>query len=224
MVAPLDVLGGWPVGHVSGPANGVLDYPIDFYALALDDAPDSYVGSGVIYIDDLSCAQVIAMPTPSLSPSPQLTPYTPLTPSAPSGSSTCRVDLIGPPDGAHFGPGDETVTLRWQIDRPLVPNEYFFVNVEFPHDGQTWYDGTWRDPSRQLPDGTQDTQWTLRDYLCQPGFSNTGWYEWYVVVLYQLGPEKSLSDGFVCRSDKREFKWSGCVPTPTPTEDTGPYP
>ena len=217
MTAPLDVLGAWPTNHVSGPANGMLDYPASFYAIVLDDAPDISSGSGVIYIDDLSCADVVYAPPAAL---PQV-PIGPLQPPVgpPQGapSSGCVVTLQEPAEGSEFGGGTETVTLRWLFNRALAPQEYFFVNVEFPHGGQTWFDGTWRDPGQQLPDGTLNTSWPLRDYLCGPGFSDTGWYKWYVTVLHQLGPEKSLSDGFVCRSDKRNFKWSGCAPTPEPT-------
>ena len=211
MSAPLDVVGAWPAGHVSGLENWVLDYPINFHALVLDDAPDTHMGSGAIYIDGLSCAKGPVMVGPPVA-SPAL-----------SSSSPCRVDLQAPPDGSHFGPANETVTLQWQMDRPLAANEYYFVNVEFPHGGTTWYDGTWRDPSRQLPDGTQDTHWTLRDYLCMPGFSDTGWYSWNVSVRVQAGPEKTMDDTVVCESGKRSFEWTGCYPTPTPT-DVVPYP
>lgn len=220
MTAPLDVNGAWPTGHVSGPANGMLDYPLDFHAIVLDDAPDSYTGAGSIYVDDISCSD-LAYSSPAAPPSgPSQPPANPLqTPawSVPAQSSSgCTVTLLDPPEGSQFGGETENVMLKWQFNRQLDPNEYFFVNVEFPHGGATWYDGTWRDPGQQLPDGTRDTSWILRDYLCQPGFSDTGWYKWYVVVMHQLGSEKRLSDGFVCRSDKRNFKWSGCAPTPEP--------
>lgn len=57
MNAYLGVPQSWPSGHVSGPANGIVDYPVDFQALVLDDAPDTYAGSGVIYIDELYCGE-----------------------------------------------------------------------------------------------------------------------------------------------------------------------
>ena len=43
----------WPDGHVSGPDNGVIDYPAKFYALVLD-RPDVGPQTGRIYIDDIS--------------------------------------------------------------------------------------------------------------------------------------------------------------------------
>ncbi len=57
MVAVLDVSGAWPTGHLAGPANGILDYPIHFWALVLDDAPDAYQGQGSLFVDDLCWAQ-----------------------------------------------------------------------------------------------------------------------------------------------------------------------
>ena len=61
MTAYIDPAQPWPSGHISGPDNKVIDYPISFQGLVLDDREDSYVGSGVIYIDDLS-SQVGVIP------------------------------------------------------------------------------------------------------------------------------------------------------------------
>lgn len=44
----------WPWSHISGPANGTVDYPIEFYALALDDQDDSFTGSGTIFVDEIT--------------------------------------------------------------------------------------------------------------------------------------------------------------------------
>ncbi len=63
LTAILDPGQPWPAGHVSGPDNGVIDYPITFQALVLDDAPDSYSGSGTIYLDDLFSREMVAFPT-----------------------------------------------------------------------------------------------------------------------------------------------------------------
>jgi len=43
----------WPSGHVAGPENDVVDYPIRFYALVLDRA-GSGPSTGQIYLDDVS--------------------------------------------------------------------------------------------------------------------------------------------------------------------------
>lgn len=53
----------WPAGHVSGPDNGTIDYPISFQALVLDDAPDSYSGRGTLYLDDLRSQKLAVLPT-----------------------------------------------------------------------------------------------------------------------------------------------------------------
>ncbi len=53
MVGVLDVNQPWPWAHISGPDNGAIDYPVSFYALVLDDAPDAFAGSGTIYVDEL---------------------------------------------------------------------------------------------------------------------------------------------------------------------------
>jgi hypothetical protein len=68
MAAILDPGQPWPSGHISGPDNGAIDYPISFQALVLDDVPDTYSGSGTIYIDDLSSQEGAAPPTPTAIP------------------------------------------------------------------------------------------------------------------------------------------------------------
>jgi hypothetical protein len=82
MHAWLDPTAPWPAGHIEGPANGVIDYPIDFRALVLDDVPDSFAGNGTVYVDDLSCAAgspptATPKPATTLQPSPQ-PPGTPI--------------------------------------------------------------------------------------------------------------------------------------------------
>ena len=98
MAAWLDPAAPWPTGHIDGPSNGVVDYPINFRALVLDDIPDSFTGSGAIYVDDLRCDEVDAPP------------------SLPTSTST-----PSPPD-IHFRADEYTITsgnctwLRWDVD------------------------------------------------------------------------------------------------------------
>jgi hypothetical protein len=54
MMAEIQMGQEWPWGHISGPSNGAVDYPIEFYALVLDDGDDSYTGSGTIFVDQVS--------------------------------------------------------------------------------------------------------------------------------------------------------------------------
>jgi hypothetical protein len=63
MSARLDPDQAWPVGPVSGPDNGTIDYPISFQAIVLDDAPDSYSGRGTLYLDDLRSQKLAVLPT-----------------------------------------------------------------------------------------------------------------------------------------------------------------
>ncbi len=62
MTAYLDTGQAWPAAHIAGPGNGVLDHPVRFHALVLDDVPDTFSGSGTIYVDDLASAQGGAPP------------------------------------------------------------------------------------------------------------------------------------------------------------------
>jgi hypothetical protein len=56
LTASLDTAAPWPQGHISGPDNGQLDYPIKVYALVLDGVPDGTASQGTIYLDDIAVA------------------------------------------------------------------------------------------------------------------------------------------------------------------------
>ena len=56
LTAALDTTAPWPQGHISGPDNGKLDYPIKLYALVLDGVPDGTASQGTIYLDDIMVA------------------------------------------------------------------------------------------------------------------------------------------------------------------------
>jgi hypothetical protein len=71
MTAQLDPNQPWPSGHISGPDNGAIDYPISFQALTLDDGNDGFSGQGTIYIDDLSSQE--GAPVSATTPSPAAT-------------------------------------------------------------------------------------------------------------------------------------------------------
>jgi len=64
MAGAIDVTQEWPWTHISGTDNGKVDYPITFQALVLDDKPDTFTGSGTIYIDDLRADTGSASPSP----------------------------------------------------------------------------------------------------------------------------------------------------------------
>lgn len=86
MAALLDAGQSWPGGSISGPDNGAIDYPISFQALVLDDVPDTYSGSGTIYIDDLNSQEGTAPPTPTPTPPIGVPTPTPTGQPEPGGS------------------------------------------------------------------------------------------------------------------------------------------
>jgi hypothetical protein len=103
MSAYLDVDQPWPAGHIAGPDNGAVDYPISFYGLVLDDAPDAFSGSGTVYVDDLESVLGSGRPaaTPTATPPPPTT--------RPGASIDFRADRT------TLRP-DECTTLRWDVE------------------------------------------------------------------------------------------------------------
>jgi hypothetical protein len=82
MAGSLDVNQPWPWGHISGPDNGTIDYPVSFQAIVLDDNPDSYTGRGTLYVDEIRSSDqptlaAAASATPSASGTVISQPYTP---------------------------------------------------------------------------------------------------------------------------------------------------
>ncbi len=49
----------WPWTHISGPKNDTVEYPISFRALVLDDLNNAFNGSGEIFLDDLTPANLV---------------------------------------------------------------------------------------------------------------------------------------------------------------------
>ncbi len=120
----------WPWAHISGPDNGQVDYPIQFYALVLDDALDTYSGSGTIYIDDISIWRTDRMPTPAATqPSGPTAPAA--TPTGPGGAPTVAneprgVILISPINGTNFR--SSVISFEWS-GGALQPGETFLVEI-----------------------------------------------------------------------------------------------
>jgi len=106
MNAYLDPGQPWPTGHISGPDNGVVDYPISFQGLVFDDVPDSYGGSGTIYVDDLESVQGggPATPTPTSPPPPTVSPTRFTSPSVDFRADRTELDIW------------ECTTLRWDVE------------------------------------------------------------------------------------------------------------
>ena len=72
----------WPWTHISGPNNDQVDYPIRFRSFVLDDSPDTFTGTGTIYLDDLSVATGQAGSAPQPTAAPGATAAAGVTPTA----------------------------------------------------------------------------------------------------------------------------------------------
>jgi hypothetical protein len=62
MTLQLDTSAPWPQGHISGPDNSQLDYPISFQGFVLDAFPRSDISTytGTVYLDELRTGEVPA--------------------------------------------------------------------------------------------------------------------------------------------------------------------
>jgi hypothetical protein len=58
MTGYIDPSQDWPWSHISGPKNDTVEYPITFRGFVLDDLNNAYTGSGSIYLDDLTTANL----------------------------------------------------------------------------------------------------------------------------------------------------------------------
>jgi serine/threonine protein kinase len=94
----------WPSGHISGPNNGVIDYPVRFHALVLDRPGGAQRGQ--IYIDDISAWQGTppTVATPAGEPPPTAVP--PTAPPPPSGQAGRVFYTIEAGDAYYLGSTD----------------------------------------------------------------------------------------------------------------------
>jgi serine/threonine protein kinase len=94
MTALLDLGQPWPAGHISGPDNGVLDYPLSFQALVLDDGSDDFRGNGVLFIDELSSAEGTLPPVPTSVLTPAIVFQADRTTVGPGGCTLLSWDVV----------------------------------------------------------------------------------------------------------------------------------
>lgn len=80
----------WPWGHISGPKNDTVEYPISFRGFVLDDFNNAYTGQGSIYLDDLTTATLDTVPITGQNPvQPTFTPGgTPAATGSPAAAGT----------------------------------------------------------------------------------------------------------------------------------------
>jgi hypothetical protein len=102
MVAWFNDQSGWPNTHIDGPGrdNGMLDYPVSFYAVVLD-APDGQASNGTIYLDEIG---VNWQPIPPTGP-----PITALTVTLPP---TVTVTFTANPTRIARG---QCANLHWEV-------------------------------------------------------------------------------------------------------------
>jgi hypothetical protein len=58
MTGYIDTSQDWPWQHISGPKNDEVDYPISLRGFVLDDTNNAFNGTGDIYLDDLTTANI----------------------------------------------------------------------------------------------------------------------------------------------------------------------
>jgi hypothetical protein len=105
-----------------------VDYPISFYALVLDDNPDTFLGSGTIYLDDITTWRQDTVPTPApAGPGLQPTAVKPTPGSAATVANEPRaVTLYSPVNGTQFK--SPVITFKWS-GGALQPGETFLVEI-----------------------------------------------------------------------------------------------
>ena len=105
MIGRIDEDQKWPWGRVGGNGNNAVDYPIRFYALVLDDSPDTFTGTGTIYLDDLTAGtgQAASAPGASTSAPGASTPA--------SGTATPTAAPTGGVGAILFTAGDSLLTV-----------------------------------------------------------------------------------------------------------------
>jgi serine/threonine-protein kinase len=120
----------WPSGHVDGPDNNRIDYPVRFYALVLDRSGNNSQ-SGTIYVDDITVWHSNIQPT--LSPTPrhqatstpsgnQTTPTAPLPTNSPAPSGDFgRIFYTIEADGRYYL---ATTDPSWSQGRTIGPVSY----------------------------------------------------------------------------------------------------
>ncbi|MBM3135344.1 MAG: CHAT domain-containing protein, partial [Chloroflexi bacterium] len=153
-------------------------------------------------------------PSPTATPAPSFTPYPP-TPSptkvpAPTRTPTTispwrsAPRLLEPANEGLVAPGKSG--LRWESVGALGSDEYYMIEITFPHGEATWQDGGW----------VKETTWTVPNYFGWP-HSSTGRYEWRVTVMQQTGTDaagKPIGQPISPQSPT----WSFYCLVPVPTE------
>jgi len=194
MVGTIATGQAWPWTHISGPDNGRVDYPISFYALVLDDNPDTFVGNGTIYIDDISFGQTSVVVATSAAPGVQPTA---------AANEPPAVTLYSPTDGAFFK--SSTITFKWS-GGALQPGQTFLVEIipaQAEKKGQCMLEQDYGSGGRQFSPPLTDHQWTT-DFAAVPVGKYkpcAGRIEWRVHV-------KDASGNVIQSTPRAYFDWN----------------
>lgn len=121
------------------------------------------------------------------------------------------VNLLLPPDGAAFSPGDEAVTLQWASIGTLRGNESYAVTIEDVTEGQ----------GRKEVAYVTDTKYIVPDSF-QASDSVPHVIRWWVLTVRQTGTDDDgnpIWETAGAASVPRVFTWtsSGEAPAATPT-------
>ncbi len=84
-----------------------------------------------------------------------------------------------------------------------LPQRVLFVNVPFPHGGQTWYG---RHRGATPGSGCRMARATRAGICATTSAGRVLRYrrvQWYVALMQQVGAEKSLNDLVICKSNTR---------------------
>ncbi|MDQ7030118.1 MAG: protein kinase, partial [Ardenticatenia bacterium] len=149
MIGRIDVNQEWPWTHISGPDNGRVDYPIRFAGLVLDDYPDTFQGTGTIYIDEIRAVELSPEELAQMVEF-KATPF----PSPPSGETPS-----GAPQSGELTPTSQVTTAP---SAPPLTGYLAFTLVDPATGAPSVYVST--------PDGQQ--RWRVATYARQPAISN----------------------------------------------------
>ena len=107
--------------------------------------------------------------------------------------------LGNPAEGAIFAGRDADIVFGWEATGDLGPEEYYVLNVLFPHDNAEWHDMQW----------TKETSRAIERYIYDNA-SLPGTLNWYVVVMHKTGtaPDgRYVGTELGPRSEVRTFTW-----------------
>ena len=163
-------------------------------------------------------ATATRMPTATETPASTAT-VTPTRTATPSATVPTVVALHAPADGSSFSGADAPIVFQWDAAISLAEDQYYVLNIRFPHGAEIWHDWQW----------TKEASFAMPDYLYTEA-TLPGTFEWYIVVMRQTG---TSADGrrregveLGPQSETWTFEWrpggGGAGPSPPTTPSPTP--